>query len=624
MCGITGWFSPAVVSQHESQRLKQMLQAISHRGPDGQGILTQDHAAFGHTRLAIIDIAGGGQPMCSQDGKVVITFNGEIYNYVEIRRRLIARGRQFKSQSDTEVILQLYQEEGWQGFVRLRGMYAFAIWDGNTKTGLLVRDPLGIKPLFLKHEDDGGISFGSEAKAILAGNGGQAMLDESSLHLLMNFRYLPGDSSLFRNISQLAPGQILVWEPHRSARQYSIPTGPVETHVTTLDAIRESVALHFTSDVEVGVYLSGGLDSAMIAALGKASGHTGLRTFTLDIGDDPNEAENAAATANHLGITNLRENGLQAPAGALPRLVWHLEKPKINAFQGSRLAKLASKHVKVALSGLGGDEIFLGYNAHRILHLAGETYRLLPDFATNTVGTLGAGLATLLPGPMWSEGERALRMFAALGNWPRVYGLLRNVWDSPKLRRMIYGPRMLDARLPDAFTTLEMLWPNNTDPVSAMATFEWRQKLVNDLLWQEDRVSMAEGLEVRVPFVDTVLAAEIRSLNRHRLMPNGRPKGYLRDIAREILPKEIIDRRKSGFQVDAPAFVTKYLFGPYRALLDEDKTRAIGLFNPEFIKQIKKYGARKCLRWHYFMLYLIIMTHLWIEIFEQRKWPQKK
>jgi len=624
MCGITGWFSPAVVDRHESRRLEQMLQAIRHRGPDGQGTLIQDHAAFGHARLAVIDIEGGTQPMHSKDGKVAIIFNGEIYNYAEIRRQLITQGRQFNTHSDTEVILQLYQEEGWQGFARLRGMYAFAIWDSSTKTGLLARDPLGIKPLFLRKDNDGGIVFGSEGKAILAGGDGQTKLDEGNLHLLMNFRYLPGDRSLFCGIRQLEPGKVLEWRAQSPTREYTIPAPSFPSHSTILDGMRESVALHFTSDVEVGVYLSGGLDSAAIAALGKASGHSQLRTFTLNIGDDPNEADNAATTARLLGLRNLRENNLQDAGNVLPRLIWHLEKPKVNAYQGSRLAKLASRHVKVVLSGLGGDEIFLGYGAHRILHLACQTDALLPTSITSTTGRLGAGLATALPGPAWSETERALRMLESLGNWPHVYGLLRNVWDSPRLRHMIYGPRMLDSHLPDAFDTLEALWPDHPDPVAAMAEFEWRHKLVNDLLWQEDRVSMAEGVEVRVPFVDIALASEVRALDRRILMPNGRPKGYLRKILGEILPKEITERRKSGFQVDAPSFFEQYLSGPYGELLGEDKTRAIGLFNPKFVRQIRRYKARKGLRWHYFLLYLIIMTHLWIEIFEQRKWPPAK
>ncbi len=618
MCGVAGWFASCPIDANDESRLQSMVRAISHRGPDGQGTLLQEHAAFGHSRLAIIDIQGGTQPMRSKDGRAAITFNGEIYNYREIKQRLINRGCLFNTSSDTEVILQLYLTEGRAGFSQLRGMYAFAIWDSEKKTGLLVRDPLGIKPLFLRANKNGTIEFASEAKAILARNGEQAELDENNLHLLMNFRYLPGRRSLFRNIIQLGPGQILEWQPAGMVREHKIPPPPPKSHDTTLDALRESVQAHFTADVEVGIYLSGGLDSAAITALGREYGQNALRTFTVDIGDDPNEAHNATRTAELLGVTNIQERTTQGLDNSLPRLVWHLEMPKINAFQVNRLAKLAGRHVKVVLSGLGGDEIFLGYNAHRIMHQASRVNAVLPKSLSNMAGRLGANLMSSLPGVRWSEPERAMLMLESSGDWPRIYGLLRNVWDTPSLRRLIYGPRMLDCEPTDAFDTLADLWPDRRDPVMAMAEFERDQKMINDLLWQEDRANMAEGVEARVPFVDIVLATEVCAFGREKLMPNGQPKGYMRDILRAILPQEVIARPKSGFQIDAPFFFEQHLAPQYSHLLDEHKVREIGLFNPEFVTYIRSQKIRKGLRWHYFMLYLMIMTHIWIEVFEQK------
>ena len=213
MCGLTGWFSADPITPGDEPRLKAMLQAVAHRGPDGNGTRLCSHAALGHCRLAIIDLAGGVQPMTSADRRTSIVFNGEIYNYKELRERLISRGAMFVTESDTEVLLHLYRDEGRQGFARLRGMYAFALWDERKQTGLLVRDPLGIKPLFYAETGDRRVYFASEAKALVTPGLLTPSLDAASLHLLMNFRYLPGDRTLFHGIRQLAPGLAQLPDP---------------------------------------------------------------------------------------------------------------------------------------------------------------------------------------------------------------------------------------------------------------------------------------------------------------------------------------------------------------------------------------------------------------------------
>jgi asparagine synthase (glutamine-hydrolysing) len=594
-----------------------MISAIAHRGPDGQGMRIVDHAALGHARLAIIDIAGGAQPMATAGGDLIVTFNGEIYNYRELRQELSAHGYAFRTDSDTEVILALYAIQGVQGFARLRGMYAIALWDSRRRAGVLARDPLGIKPLFISQRADGTLHFASEAKAILAGEGRRGELDESALHLLMNFRYLPGEGSLFRGIRQIAPGEVVTWQPGHSISTETIaPLLPPNDDRSVLEVFQQSVATHLTADVEVGAYLSGGIDSAAIAASAVGHGYTDLRTFTMDVGDDPREAQHAARTAEILGVRNLPSRCPEDAAGALPKLIWHLELPKINAFQVSELARHTAQHVKVALSGLGGDELFLGYNMHEILAQARLLSRCVPGALSHTVGALGAdALRGLSPVP-WSEAERAFRMLMSINCWPRVYGVLRNVWDAPDLRERLYGPRLLDADLPDAFDILENHWPNTKDPVLAAAEFEWRHKMVNDLLWQEDRCSMAASLEARVPFLDVQLAAAVHRLGRKELMPGMKPKAYMRTMLRQILPAEILRRPKSGFQVDAPQFYHRQLKTMAREYLSDKKVRSYGLFNPQFVQSITQNRPRPGLRWHYFILYLMLATHIWIDLFE--------
>lgn len=620
MCGIAGWFSPRPINEMDHTRLTAMVSALRHRGPDGQGTLIRKNVALGHARLAIIDLQNGSQPMTSADGDAAIIFNGEIYNYQELRRKLLAEGCLFNTMSDTEVILQLYLRHGWRGFAALRGMFAFCLWDYREQTGLLVRDFYGIKPLFLRIEKDAGITFASEAKAIAARNHESLQLNTNNLHLLLNFRYIPGNGTLINNIEQLDPGCILLWKPDGTIRKHKIsPDIPVSS--TTLDALCDSVNVHMTADVQVGAHLSGGLDSAAIVAIAKDKAVRGLPTFTLNVGDDPNEARYAQRTAELLGVYNTQESGAPSDLSeAHYQLLWHLEIPKVNAIQSSRLAKLVSKHVKVALSGLGADELFLGYNAHKIFHVAERADHFIPKIASRSAGAFVRNLNSLLPGPSWNEPERAFLMIEALGNWPRVYGLLRNVWDNNKLREKIYGPRMLDTVTSNAFDTIEEHWPQQSDPLLAMAEFEWNQKMVNDLLWHEDRVSMAEGVETRVPYVDTGLAAHVHTIDRHILMKNGRPKAYMKAMLRGLLPDEVIDRPKSGFQLDAPRYFVEHLSGMADRLLADSYVRQIGLFNPEFVKTVRKYQVRKGLRWHYFMLYMMIMTHMWIEIFEKQEW----
>ncbi|MGE0385015.1 MAG: asparagine synthase (glutamine-hydrolyzing) [Gammaproteobacteria bacterium] len=617
MCGIAGWFGAGTAPAQAEPELRRMLDAIAHRGPDGSGVLCGEGFAFAHARLAIIDLGGGAQPMTSVDGTASIVFNGEIYNYAALRADLQAAGMHFATASDTEVVLNQYLAHGAAGFADLRGMFAFAIWDRRSRSGLLVRDRFGIKPLFYARRDDGGVAFASEAKGILALRPGGARLDPAALHLVMNFRYLPGERSMFAGISQLAPGEIIAWRAGATLESTPVGAYPGRPQGGTLAVFAESVRAHMVADVEVGTYLSGGIDSAAVTALARDAATRPLRTFTVAVGDDPAEADNAAETARLLGVANSRGDWRVDAAAQLPKLLWHLEVPKINAWQVSAVAAHAAREVKVALSGLGGDELFLGYPIHRLLDWARRLQSAAPAAATSAVAGVGLAVLSAGRGAPWSEPLRALHCLRAGADWPRVYGLLRNLWDAPALRAQVYGPRMLDAALPDAFDDLRARWPAEPDPVLACARYEWSQKMVNDLLWQEDRCSMAVGLEVRVPFVDPMLHAHAQSLSRRERMQGGRLKGHLRDALGARLPRAVLDRPKSGFQVDSPSFFGAALGPAARVLLAPSRVREYGLFNPAFVATLLSLPVARGHRWHYFMLYLMLMTHLWLELFER-------
>ncbi len=614
MCGISGYFSRQPLSpEAERPTLESMRDALAHRGPDGSGIGLYDQAALVHNRLAIIDLNTGQQPMEGRSGKTHLVFNGEIYNYRQLRREL--GHYPFSTESDTEVILALYEEFGIIGWQRLRGMFAFALWDERDQQGFLMRDPMGIKPLFYSIREDR-LLFGSEAKAIFAA-GIPAELDAETLHLNLNFRYPPGNRSLFKDIQQLPAGTLIQWSADsiRTIPASGTDHEPGESatfHPDRFDELfDEAVARHLESDVPIGCFLSGGIDSALIAKT--ALRHGPLTSYTLAMGDDPREADNAADTANWLGIHN-RRMPFTIPdiIGTHRDLIRHLEAPKVNALQSMLLAEFTVPHVKVALSGLGGDELFYGYNAHQITWMAYNCKKLFPG---NSNRLLAALFEPFMKNSAWTEPRRALEMFAILPDWPRAYGLLRNTWDHPSQRQLLYGERLLDTALPDAFLWLEDRFPVAGDPIKAMAEFEIQNKLINDLLWHEDRVSMRVGLETRVPFLDAEIVAYLQNLPRHNLMPYGRKKQALKTFARQVLPPSILNRPKSGFQLNIAAAAQQELRPLFDEYLSEERIQQHRLFNADFIRHIRHQPATKARRWHWFMLYLMAQTHILIEEF---------
>lgn len=610
MCGISGFFSDApVVREADEPVLLRMQEALRHRGPDGNGIAFVKHAAFAHNRLAIIDPAAGVQPLSDASGAVTIVFNGEIYNYRELRSRYPHFA--YRTNSDTEVIVSVFMNEGIEGLTQLRGMFAIALWDARANKGWLLRDPVGIKPLFFCMADNR-LYFGSEAKALLVGGALKPSLDVGSLHQLMNFRYVTGDASLFSQISQVPPGQILEWQPGSGTRRWT-PSWNSQSGLSTTEAFTQAVSRHLVADVKVGCFLSGGIDSALIAAV--ACRQEKIETFTLDVGDDPLERQNAAETAALLGLPNTAfDFSLNDVVGFHQSLVKHLEAPKVNAVQSAILSEHAVRHTKVALSGLGGDELFLGYNAHRILWAAQSADRMMPFGMNRWLAGVFGGLVD--DGIPWGERTRAVEMLRAMPNWGAVYGILRNVWDSPAMRRAVYGPRMLDANPPASFEWLSKHFPSGVGGVQAAREFEFRNKMVNDLLWNEDRVSMRVGLEVRVPFLDWDLVATCNRKSVRELMPMGRAKHALKSLARGIVPEPVLRRQKSGFQLDVVDASGSTLAPLFDAYLSDEAVHRHGLFSMSFVQEVMKHRGDRRWRWHFFLLYLMAQAHIFMDEYE--------
>jgi asparagine synthase (glutamine-hydrolysing) len=540
-----------------TETMESMLQAIAHRGPDGQGICsfpsasTGHHVFLGHRRLAIIDVEGAPQPMCDAHAGLALIFNGEIYNFRELRAELGALGHVFKRDSDTEVLLRAYQQWGSDVVCHLRGMFAFAVWDSRNERLFLARDRFGEKPLYL-YEDGCGLYFASEIKALLRIPGIRTTVDLQSVWDYLAYRYVPGPKTLFGGIRKLLPGTIAIWErgklkeqrywsaPDRDLRA---PTQPqpdaVENFLSRLDG---AVKLQMVSDVPFGAFLSGGLDSSTIVAL-MSRHNTAVKTFSVGFAEDSySELGYAAEVAQHFGTDHhelvVSERDVM---DKLPRLVYFRDAPvaEPSDIPIYMLACEASRSVKMVLTGEGSDEILGGYPKHVFERFA-QSYQVLPGYIRHR---LIAPLAHALPYEFrrlktavtnlniedWRE--RYVRWFGALNRREREHlSVLRlNGYDV--------------GHVP----------PFDADPKSSalrrILYFDQTSWLPDNLLERGDRMSMAASIESRVPFLDHQLAEYASSLPDHYRVRGKCSKWILRQAGKKLLPERILTRPKVGFRV---------------------------------------------------------------------------
>ncbi len=405
MCGIAGLATGQPDRLNGNAVVDAMCAQIVHRGPDDQGIYHDSTAAIGMRRLSIIDLSGGHQPIHNEDESVWLVFNGEIYNYRELRQELEAHGHRFYTNSDSEAIVHAYEQYGAECFSRLRGMFAIALWDKNQKRLLLGRDRLGKKPLYWTTMADGGVAFASELKSLLVLGEVDRTLDSEAVRAYMMFGYVPTPRSIFKNVHKLEPGHWLEWQGGRvrTQRYWSLPYSPKhegdEQSLTDRleQELDEAVRIRLVSDVPFGAFLSGGLDSSVVAALMARHMREPVRTFTIGFSTARyDETADARRVAKHIGARH-EELIVEADAvSLLEKLVWHLDEPfaDSSAIPTYLVSQLAARHVKMVLSGDGGDEAFAGYSRYK-------KYRTLQTFdrlSLGLAGPSGASLAKLIPG----------------------------------------------------------------------------------------------------------------------------------------------------------------------------------------------------------------------------------
>jgi asparagine synthase (glutamine-hydrolysing) len=623
MCGIAGILSLNPAQPVDEARLKRMRDVLRHRGPDGEGLWIDGPVGLGHRRLSIVDVAGGHQPMGSEDGSAWITYNGEIYNHPDLHGELVARGHRYRTRSDTETILHLYEEEGERCVERLRGMFAFALWDRARGRLLLARDRLGIKPLYYALTADE-LLFASEIKAILAAQAGRPRLNEAILPEFLATRFVAGRETFFSGIHKLLPGHILRWSAEagpRLRRYWQLPpdvrgeAGAPEVEARDVrDRLEDAVRRHLMSDVPLGLFLSGGIDSTGLAGLMAPMASEPIRTFSVGFAErEADELGYARLAARHVGA--LHREVVVTPAeffGALPRLVWHEDEPI--AFTSSVplyfVSRLAREHVKVVLTGEGADELFLGYNRYRV---AAWNDRLGQRYETLVPAALRAPLrhaVRALPRPL---ARYASRSFLALGAGPRALFFENfSVFPVARQRELLRDPARLAGRDPHA-AGMRCYADAPGGALDRMSRADLQTYLV-ELLMKQDQMSMAASIESRVPFLDHPLVEHVAAMPAALKLRGWQTKAVLRRALRDLVPAPILSRGKMGF----PVPVGRWLRDGFARVVDDlvlgPRAQGRGLFDPAALGRLvaeHRAGAAP----HGDRLWLLLNLELWQRIF---------
>ena len=556
MCGIYGQHNFQSLSPVVEESVKKATHTLAHRGPDDEGFYFSGPLGLGFRRLSIIDLADGHQPMCDSQGSVCLVFNGEIYNFVELRRQLEGRGHIFRTKSDTEVILHGYKEWGEAVFNHLNGMFGLAIWDDTKKKLILARDAMGIKPVYYKIKS-GSVFFGSEIRAIRAGAGEDLDIDPVSLNLFLRYRYTPSPLTLFQGIQKLPPGSLMVFEngSFRLERWYRFKPAPFSPLKTLGEAkeelthlYNEAVKRHLLSDVPVGLLLSGGIDSGLLLALMNSCGDC-WPTFSVGYGkdfqdDELTEAERTAEmfSARHVSLRLSRETF----EDSLLKVVASLEEPVAasSIVPMYMICERARHDVKVALIGQGPDELFGGYIRHLGVHY-GNVWRKVPAALRRVIAS---SVAVLPRSEALKRAMYSLDVPDRLKRYQSIFSILPGQAIDQLFQDGILEPDAGDSIL-DCWADLEPSL-QQTDELGGFQFLEVRSSLPDELLIYADKLSMAHGLEVRVPYLDREIVEYTQNLNACLKIRNGSRKFLHRMVCSDFLPREITQRKKRGFAVN--------------------------------------------------------------------------
>lgn len=624
MCGITGFVSNRDVRGNRDI-LERMNTAITHRGPDDDGFYVDEFAALAMRRLAIIDIAGGAQPISNADGTKWIVFNGEIYNYRELREDLENRGHKLKTRSDTEAVVFLYDEFGPDCLQRLRGMFAFAIWDNVERTLFLARDRLGKKPL-LYSQKPGSLIFGSEFTALLEHPEIGREVDAGAIDDYLTFLCVPAPRTAFKQIRKLEPGHWLRWKNGKvETKRYWLPDFSRKIKIDEQEALeetsrilRESTRMRMISEVPLGAFLSGGVDSSTVVAMMAEKSSRPVKTFSIGFEEqDFSELKYARRVAEHVGAEYhefiVRPNALDV----VPLLVERYGEPYADssAIPTYYVSRETRAHVTVALNGDGGDESFAGYERYAAMQLS-EMYNRLPRQLRRT---LIERPVDLLPS---SEIKRsrirdAKRFFRAAGLPPTSRYLRWMSTFDPKAKQQLYTEDFAaQVSSQDPLRYLEKWFANTNGSgmLDAVLLADQMTYLPNDLLVKVDIASMANSLEARSPFLDHKLIEFAASLPESMKMQRFQTKSFLKKIAAQLVPKEVIYRRKMGFGVPIGKWLRGEMKDFLKSVLLSEASLKRGVAKPDMIERyVREHIEME--RDHTFQLWTLLMLELWYQRF---------
>jgi asparagine synthase (glutamine-hydrolysing) len=622
MCGICGIFEPGGTIVQQAT-LKRMADTIRHRGPDDEGFYACGPIGLGHRRLSIIDVAGGHQPLSNEDGSVWIAFNGEIYNFEDLNRRFLSNGHRLKTRSDTETIVHLYEELGEACFAELRGMFSLALWDGRKQQLLLARDRIGKKPLFYAW-DGHRLVFASEIKALFPAEGISKDIDLEALSDYFSYQYIPAPKTIYRAVRKLRPAHYLVVN---RAGIREVPYWDIDFSVThqrseaewcdaLLQAYRSAVKCRLISEVPLGAFLSGGVDSSSVVALMDEVQHP-VTTCSIGFTEDTyNESEDARAFAASLEARHFEQIVEPHALDLLPTLAWHYDEPfaDSSAVPTYYVSKVAREHVTVALSGDGGDENFAGYRRYRLTMMEDELRRRVPAalrrFAIRPLGD------------MYPKLDWAPRMFRAKTTLqsvakPLIDGYFQSISVCPpELKRELLSGDVL--RTLDGYDSADVVREyfakaNSPDPLSRIQYVDIKTYLVDAILTKVDRASMANSLEVRCPLLDHELMELVATMPSTLKLHNGSGKFIFKRALERVLPRQVLTRQKMGFSMPLAEWFRGELKDFAR---DAIVARRDDVLNGAFLQRCWTQHERGQRDWSA-LLWSVLMFRMWETVAEQ-------
>ncbi len=593
MCGITGFVSKDVAEPADARaaRLDRMCASIIYRGPDEQGTVVAGRAALGMRRLSIIDIKTGQQPIFTEDGNLAIVFNGEIYNFQELKRELSSLGHSFKTNSDTEVIVHAYEEYGEKCLDKLRGMFSFAIWDLRSESLFIARDRIGKKPLFYTLTDDGEFIFGSELKTLFVHGGFEKKVDPAALDAYLSFGYVPEEFCIIDNVKKLPPGFFLRYQGGKveTHRYWDLNLTAVEERPEgewadlLFEKIREAVQIRLISEVPLGAFLSGGVDSSTIVGMMSQLSSKPVKTFSIGFHEDSfDELKYARIAARHFGTDHHEFIVTPDLFDIIGEIVWHFDEPFADqsALPTYLLSKMARDHVTVVLSGDGGDELFAGYDRY-VIHQARNTYNRIPEFARRQ------GLRRVSTALPHSSFGKNFLYNISLDPIDRYIDSI-STFNLPRKRRL-YSSDML-ASLNGSRSAGEMLFagfaetPQGSDPLARLLYLDSKTYLPGDILTKVDRMTMANSLEARVPLLDHEVIELAAGMASHLKLKGGQTKYILKKAMAKLVPDNILHREKQGFGVPIGSWINDQLRDQIYDDLSGQRMRERGWFDQKYVE----------------------------------------